>query len=65
MITRAAKGAYTRGRPPVDELTPSEQQVWDLYSAGKSSAEIAELVGLKRTSVTRMLVTIKEKVACR
>jgi DNA-binding NarL/FixJ family response regulator len=52
-----------RDKRNVDQLTPREQQIWVLYQEGKQPKEIGEVLGITNTSVTRNLVTIREKVA--
>ncbi len=53
----------TYDRPPVDQLTPTEQKVYDLYKEGKSRKEIGEALGMKVNSVGRRITAIREKVA--
>lgn len=48
--------------PPVDQLTPRESSIWSLKQEGKTIKEIADILGLKSTSVSRYMATIKEKV---
>lgn len=60
-MANVGKGAYSQHRN-VDRLTPREQQIWDLYQDNKTPTEIAEALGMKRTSVSRNLSTIREKV---
>lgn len=51
------------GKRSVDNLTPREKQIWELYQAGKGPTEIGVELGMKNTSVSRNLTTIREKVA--
>lgn len=48
--------------PPVHNFTPREKEIWDLYQQGKKVKEIAEILNMKETSVSRRLFTAKEKV---
>lgn len=50
-----------QNRRNVDRLTPSEERIWKLHEEGKSRPEIAEALGLARSSVDRRMATIREK----
>ena len=45
-------------------LTPRQESVMRLYAAGMSRAAIAEALGLKPDSVSRMLSTIRAEMGC-
>lgn len=52
-----------RAKPyDVTALTPVEEKVWALRQQGKKRAEIGAELNLKPVTVTRYLVTIKEKI---
>jgi DNA-binding CsgD family transcriptional regulator len=44
-------------------LTPRENEVWTLRSAGHTPRQIAERLGVAECSVKNYLTTIREKVA--
>ncbi len=52
----------TYERPPVDQLTPVEQKIWDLMQQGKTRNEIAEATNMKPQSTARRILVINEKV---
>ncbi len=51
-------------KPPVDQLTPVEAKVWEMFEAGKTVDEIAQALSMKVVSVRRRMPVIKEKLAC-
>lgn len=51
--------------PVVDQLTPSESRVYELYQQGKTHAEIGEALGMKPKSAARRVVAAKAKIYLR
>lgn len=60
-MTRSNKSVGINSFPNVDELTPSEKKVYELYMQGMSKADIGEQLCMKPASVSRRLYTAKEK----
>jgi DNA-binding NarL/FixJ family response regulator len=67
-LERVVKGmsdlARVNSKPPVDQLTPVEAKVWEMFEAGKTVDEIAQALSMKVVSVRRRMPVIKEKLAC-
>ena len=49
--------------PPVDKFTPVEEKIVGLLDQGKTIQEIADSIGVKRSSVQRRMETINEKLS--
>jgi DNA-binding NarL/FixJ family response regulator len=61
-VSRVVVGAYLGGRAPSDPLSPRERQVVQLVSEGKTSKEIAVLLGVTVKTAESYRTRIMEKL---